>query len=111
MAKRENKIEVYFKDEVKRVLKGFSRKWVSPGMDGVPDQIPFWPEKPCDVYVEVKTTDGPISPQQQREHTRLRGMGALVFTVWGHAGVDLFIKMAKDDLLRYHHHKGNRELK
>ena len=100
MGVRENKVETYFKGRVKSELKGISRKWVSPGHDGVPDQIPVWPKSPGNVYVEVKTIDGELSPVQSREHERLREMGALVFTVWGEAGVDLFIYYAKSGWLK-----------
>lgn len=88
MGVRENKVETYLRDQVK-LLGGDTRKWVSPGRDGVPDQIVF-------VYysmffVEVKTTDGKLSEAQKREHNRLRALGSTVCTVWGNHGVDLLI--------------------
>ena len=96
MGKRENKVENYLKSEVKK-LGGISRKWVSPGRDGVTDQIIIvdgvvW-------FVEVKTVDGRLSPPQIREHKRLRDAGANVTTVYGEMGVDVFIETHFGDLL------------
>jgi len=92
MGTRENKVETYLRDEIKRVFDGDTRKWVSPGRDGVMDQIcfinPEW-------YVEVKTTDGTHELNQKREAMRLINLGARVAVVWGHHGVDEFIKWLK----------------
>lgn len=92
MGIRENKVEKYLDDEVK-FLGGITRKWVSPGRDGVPDRIVIlsgviW-------FVEVKTTDGKLSEAQKREHTRLRAVNANVVTVYGKEGVDEFIRILK----------------
>jgi len=94
MGKRENIVETYFDKQVEEVLNGITRKWVCPGQDGAPDRIPIWAYCPGQVFVEVKTVDGSLSPVQEREHTRLREVGALVFTVYGQSGVDAFIKLA-----------------
>ena len=88
MGKRENKVETYLRDQFK-LLGGDTRKWVSPGRDGVPDQLCFligevW-------LVEVKTVDGELSPAQIREHKRLCALGMRVRTVWGNAGVNHFM--------------------
>lgn len=88
MGTRENKIEIYFKDQIK-ALGGISRKWVSPGVDGVPDQIVII--KSDIFFVEVKTSDGKLSIAQIREHQRLRKAGVNIPTVYGHVGVDKFI--------------------
>jgi hypothetical protein len=92
MGQRENKVEKYLDSEFKK-LNGITRKWVSPGRDGVPDRI-------CivdgDVYlVEVKTADGNISPVQMREQLNLSLAGATVRTVYGKPGVDELIKEVK----------------
>lgn len=88
MGVRENKVEKYLDDEVKK-LGGITRKWVSPGRDGVPDRIVI---HDGEIYfVEVKTIDGHLSTAQQREHFRLREAGANVYTVYGDKGVHLFI--------------------
>ena len=92
MGTRENKVETYLRAEVRK-LNGDTRKWVSPGRDGVPDQIVlgFNPIFFC----EVKTTDGKFESSQEREHKRLRKLGSIVCTVWGNKGVDLLIKDLK----------------
>lgn len=91
MGARENKVETYLKQEVKK-LGGTSRKWVSPGHDGVNDQILFVPHLPA-FFVEVKTIDGTLSPVQKREHARLRKTETTsrITTVYGHADVDKLI--------------------
>ena len=89
MGVRENKVERYLDQRVKD-LGGLTRKWVSPGKDGVPDRIAIldgavW-------FVEVKTVDGKLSVAQSREHHRLITVGAKVCTVYGESGVDSFIE-------------------
>ncbi len=93
MGIRENKIETYLSDEVKRVFGGETRKWVSPGHDGVHDQIVFIPGLPA-IFVEVKVTDGELSPVQEREHKRLKKIKttSIFMTVYGHKGVDSLIE-------------------
>ena len=89
MGVRENKVEAYLDREIKR-LGGITRKWVSPGRDGVPDRIVIHQGRVW--FVEVKTVDGEYEEGQEREHKRLRDAGAEVRTVWGHDGVDGFIR-------------------
>ncbi len=92
MGVRENKVETYLRNQIK-LIGGGTRKWVSPGRDGVPDQIVFCFNNIF--FVEVKTTDGKFEPGQEREHTRLRELGATVCTVYGNTGVDSLIKKVK----------------
>jgi len=93
MGVRENKVERYLHDRVTS-LGGTSRKWVSPGRRGVPDRIVVLP---WGIWlVEVKTIEGRLSPDQEREHQRLRDAGAVVKVVYGHAGVDQLIEELKD---------------
>ena len=89
MGVREAKGETHLKKEVER-LGGVSRKWVSPGRTGVPDQIIIFNGKV--VFVEVKTTDGIRSSDQAREHERLTQAGASVITVYGKKEVNSFIE-------------------
>lgn len=89
MGIREAKVERYL-DQCVRSIGGLTRKWVSPGVDGVPDRIVIAGGKVW--FVEVKTSDGVLSDAQKREHIRLRDAGANVTTVYGHAGVDEFIE-------------------
>lgn len=94
MGTRENKVERYLRGSV-RELGGDSRKWVSHGRDGVPDQIVLGIAAPF--FVEVKTVDGKLSTAQVKEHDRLRALGCTVCTVYGHKGVDRLI----EDLTKY----------
>lgn len=92
MGVREAKVEKHLGSEVNK-LGGLTRKWVSPGQDGVPDRIVIlhgviW-------FVEVKTVDGVVSDAQVREQRRLQNCGANVTNVYGNAGVDEFIKELK----------------
>lgn len=98
MGIRENKVETYLKDEIKRIFGGVTRKWVSPGHDGVHDQILFITNFPI-VFVEVKTSDGELSSVQKREHERLKKISPICMfaTVHGHKEVDLLI----DTLLQH----------
>ena len=111
MGNRENKVEKYLDEQV-TLLGGLTRKWVSPGVDGVPDRIAVIPTRVediverlsalpkgtlvADIYlVEVKTNDGVESDAQKRESGRLTDAGADVCTVFGDSGVDGFIKYVK----------------
>ena len=89
MGVRENKVEAYLDAEVKK-LGGITRKWVSPGVSGVPDRIVIIDS--LVVFVEVKTVDGVLSPWQVREIKRLKDHGAHVYVARGIMGVDDFIK-------------------
>ena len=92
MGIRENKVETYLHQCV-TALGGTTRKWVSPSRPGVPDRVVVLP---WGIWlVEVKTTDGDLSPGQVREHQRLTDAGAQVRTVYGHTGVDELIKELK----------------
>ena len=90
MGVRENKVENYLDKEVSKIG-GVTRKWVCPGRDGVPDRIVILNDGVY--FVEVKTVDGRLSKNQQREHKKLCSKGAIVFTVYGNNDVDQFIKV------------------
>lgn len=95
MGARENKVEKYLDEQVKSIG-GVTRKWVSPGHDGVMDRICFLnPEW----FVEVKTWDGVQEDHQLREAMKLIEHGARVAIVYGNSGVDEFIKW-----VHTHHH-------
>ena len=89
MGVRENKVEKYLNTEIEKIG-GITRKWVSPGRDGVPDRIVIVGSSVF--FVEVKTIDGKLSDAQIREHARLRKEGAQVHTVYGAPGVDEFVR-------------------
>ena len=85
MGTRENKVEQHLDDRFSRIG-GTTRKWVSPGRNGVPDRICIYLGTTW--FVEVKTVDGRLSDAQEREHVRLAECGAKVRTVYGVKGVD-----------------------
>jgi len=85
MGVNENKVERHLTASVEEIG-GVSRKWVSPGRDGVPDRIIIY--KGRVVFVEVKTCGGRLSSVQEREHERLRAAGAEVVTVYGEEEVN-----------------------
>lgn len=88
MGVREAKVEKYLDQQIKRIG-GITRKFVSPGRDGVPDRIVIHRGKVY--FVELKTVDGRLSKNQNREHKYLRDNGANVMTVYGVDGVDMFV--------------------
>lgn len=91
MGIRENKVEKYLDAKIVE-LGGITRKWVSPGRDGVPDRIIFFRVPEFEVVLaEVKTTDGVLSVAQAREHETLREHINPVTTIYGEHGVDAFI--------------------
>lgn len=74
---------------------GVAYKWVAPGQSGVPDRIVIMPTEagPARVFfVELKTDTGRLSKVQERQHMRLKALGADVRVVWGRDGVDAFIE-------------------
>ena len=89
MGVRENKVERYLHTQVVK-LGGLTRKWTCPTHSGVPDRIVIVGGSV--IFTEVKTVDGKLSVPQQREHGRLREVGASVTTVYGHGGVDALIE-------------------
>lgn len=95
MGVRENKVEKYLDTKI-TMNGGITRKWVSPGRDGVPDRIVIIGG--LVFFVEVKTEDGKLSVAQVREHNRLKEHGAHVYTVYGDRGVDDFICLVKTHL-------------
>lgn len=93
MGKAEHSVENYLSGEVEK-FGGITRKWVSPGRSGVPDQIVIVPTHPV-WFVEVKTLGEVPEDHQMREMKRLREAGALVTWVAGKAGVDKFMERFK----------------
>lgn len=92
MGVRENKVETYLHREVCK-LGGTTRKWVSPGRDGVPDRIVIL--RGTIAFVEVKTEDGRLSIRQSREVETLISHGAVVWVAYGKSHVDEFINWLK----------------
>lgn len=94
MGAKENKVERYLHTEVTK-RGGTTRKWVAPGVAGVPDRVVI--VFGVVLFVEVKTIDGKLSAVQKREHERLAAAGAMVTTVYGHEGVDKFVDFLEEN--------------
>jgi len=93
MGVRESKIEKYLDKQI-HDAGGITRKWISPGRDGVPDRIVIY--KGQVFFVEVKSVDGVLSKNQKRELKRLSDHGAQVEVVYGNADVDSFVGLLKE---------------
>lgn len=79
MGRRERVVEDFFQENAK-ALGGGTRKWVSPGHDGVPDQLLFHPALPGRVWlVEVKASEEEdLRASQKREIPSLEALGCEV---------------------------------
>ena len=89
MGKPENKVESYLDKEVMK-LGGFTRKWISPGHDGVEDRICFF-DKGEIWFIEAKVTGDKPRPKQWREIMRQRVLGHNAGYIAGCHQVDSFI--------------------
>ena len=94
MVERERDVEKTLKREMKN-LGGMTYKFVSPGNDGVPDRLIVWPDG-CISFVELKTSVGKLSPIQQVQIDRLKGMGCDVAVVYGKSGVYSYLQARLD---------------
>ena len=89
---RESELERILVDEVRKEG-GKAYKWVSPGNDGVPDRIVFFPGG--DVYfVELKNEKGRVSPRQAVQIGKLRALGQQAFTIRGVRAMIAFFRIA-----------------
>lgn len=59
---------------------GLSPKWVSPGLDGVPDRIILLPNGAI-AFAEVKITGGKLRPVQQKRKQQLEALGFRVYII------------------------------
>lgn len=75
----ERAIEQHFVAETKK-RGGLALKFVSPGMDGVPDRIVLLPGGKI-VFVELKAPGKALRPLQQRRAKQLIALGFQVFCV------------------------------
>lgn len=90
VAVQEKDIEKILVAEV-RGLGGRAYKWVSPGSNGVPDRIVFFPGRPP-VFVEMKSDKGKLTATQEVQIKRLQELGQIVFVVKGIAGLSQFFQ-------------------
>jgi len=93
MGTQEAKVEQYLNQQV-TLLGGITRKWVSPGHDGVPDRICILPLGII-YFVEVKTLSGKTTVRQERELDELKRLGCHTAVVYGTDGVNDLIKKMK----------------
>lgn len=87
---REKEIEKILVNEVKK-LGGRAYKWVSPGNDGVPDRIVFFPDG-RHVFVELKTAKGKLSRIQESQIWRLKSLRQPVYVARGIDGLSQFFQ-------------------
>ena len=76
---REKQIEQRLVQAVKD-MGGIAPKWVSPGMDGMPDRIILLPGGRI-AFVEMKAPGGKLRPLQAARIERLRALGFRVYVI------------------------------
>ena len=87
---KESDLEKILVDEVRKEG-GRAYKWVSPGNDGVPDRIVFFPGGEL-YFIELKTDTGRVSPQQKIQLNRLLGLGQQARVIRGMDGLISFFR-------------------
>lgn len=76
---REKIIEQKFRAAVKNAG-GLAVKFVSPGLDGMPDRLALLPGGRM-AFVEVKAPGKPLRPLQEARHRMLRRLGFRVYVL------------------------------
>ncbi len=71
---------------------GMCPKFVSPGMDGMPDRLVLLPGGKI-AFVELKAPQGRLRPLQVQRHSQLRDLGFSVFVVNAPSQVPKLISM------------------
>lgn len=93
MGKKERVVENYLVDSIDDMWGSqgaFCRKYISPGQNGVPDQILFLPRHVA--LVETKADkNGRVSPLQERELNRIKALGIDAFVAESKWAVDFII--------------------
>lgn len=78
---RENVIERQLAMAVKK-MGGMAVKFVSPGLDGVPDRIVLLPNKKM-AFVELKAPGKKLRPLQEKRRRQLEALGFPVYVIGG----------------------------
>ena len=86
---REKEVEQYLIRRA-REAGGLTRKFVSPGVRGVPDRICVL--EGCVHFVELKAPGKLLRPDQVREHKKLREALCSVWVIDSKDAVDYFIE-------------------
>lgn len=89
----EKMIEARLRDGVK-AFGGVAYKWVSPGNAGVPDRMVVLPGGVVH-FIELKREDGKPTRMQKMQLARLRALGADCAVVYGLAGVETYLMLAR----------------
>lgn len=76
---RERQIEQRLTQAVRK-HQGLCPKWVSPGLDGVPDRIILLPGGRI-AFAELKAPGKPLRPLQQRRKVQLEALGFRVYVI------------------------------
>lgn len=76
---REREVEKSLVRSVQR-MGGICSKWVSPGLDGVPDRIVLFPGGRIG-FVELKASGKKMRPLQKKRKEKLESLGFLVFCI------------------------------
>lgn len=61
---------------------GMAVKFVSPGLDGVPDRIVLLPDGKC-AFVELKAPNRKLRVLQEKRKRQLEGLGFMVYVIDG----------------------------
>ncbi len=86
----EKQVEQYLCKRVK-ALGGIAPKWVSPGLDGVPDRIILLPGGKV-VFAETKDTGKIPRKKQLHRHGQLRALGFTVAVPDSYTAVDALLR-------------------
>lgn len=76
---RERQIEQRLTRAVRK-HQGLCPKWVSPGLDGVPDRIILLPGGRI-AFAELKAPGRPLRPLQRRRRAQLEALGFRVYVI------------------------------
>lgn len=87
---RESPIETHLKKKVMQAG-GHCYKWVSPGSNGVPDRLVFFPD--MIFLIETKSTIGKARETQLFQHRRLAALGFPVVILNSKELVDEWVAM------------------
>ena len=85
----ESTVERHLREEAKK-RKGKALKFVSPGMNGVPDRIALLPGGKI-AFVELKAPGKKLRPLQVRRKKQLEALGFLVYCLDGTAQIGVTI--------------------
>lgn len=88
----EGEVQAHLKKLVKQTGGEYRKlRWI--GMTNAPDCFVLWPGKSTYAFVEVKRPGERETPQQAREHARLRAAGLQVFVVDSKLGAELVVSL------------------